>query len=77
MQDRTRYSGPKLDEVREYQGRSVTWLAERAGCDLSHLSKVLNGQLPLTHRIAERCCAALDIPLSLIVADERELAHAE
>lgn len=62
-----------LREVMDYQGRSPEWLAEVTGYSREHVSRLLNGHLPITAKFADRAGRALGIPpmrlLSIIVSE--------
>lgn len=74
----TRYSSRKLDQVMSWQGRQNTWLAQRLGIDQSYVSKLRSGDRPLTDSIARQCAVVLGVPLSLLSygGDDQEATDA-
>ena len=52
-----------LARIVEEQGRKKNWLAERAGCDPAHISRLLRGLHP-AKPTAQRIADALDVEVS-------------
>lgn len=63
---KSRYTGTKLFEILEAQGRRQDWLAEQIGCSQSLVSKIKYGQRPIPTWFAERAAAVMGLPESVL-----------
>lgn len=57
-----------VDRVLEQQGRSLAWLARKAGVSVSYAHLMLNGKRPLTDDFKARAAEALGVPADLLFA---------
>lgn len=57
-----------VDRVLEQQGRSIAWLARKAGVSVSYAHLMLTGKRPLTDDFKARAAEALGVPTDLLFA---------
>lgn len=55
-----------LERVLEQQGRSIAWLAKRAGVDRSHALRMIRGERPATPEFRAAAAEALGVPADLL-----------
>lgn len=55
-----------IERVLEQQGRSMAWLARKAGVSVSYAWRMLNGERPLTTEFQERAAEALGVPQDIL-----------
>lgn len=70
------YDPRKLRRALDVQGRKVDWLADQMGYDRVHVSKVLNGIVPMVDKFAVLAAKALGIPIEWLLLEETAVAHA-
>jgi transcriptional regulator with XRE-family HTH domain len=75
MRETTEYMATGLEDVLTAQGRKARWLAAKVGISESHLSRVVNGERPVSRTLAEAIAATLQVPLFLAfeLTDSSEL----
>lgn len=57
-----------VDRVLEQQGRSLAWLARKAGVSVSYAHLMLNGKRPLTDDFKTKAAEALGVPEDILFA---------
>lgn len=60
------YSGARIKQILEHQGRRQEWLAERTGRSKFDVSRFLSGARRMPDEFAERSAELLDVPLELL-----------
>lgn len=66
---------PAIEQVLDKQGRSMAWLARKAGISVSYAWMMLKGQRPLTAEFKATASEALGVPEDLLFpASEPEAA---
>lgn len=63
-----------VERVLEQQGRSVAWLAGKAGVSVSYAWLMLNGKRPLTEAFKKAAVEALGVPADLLFAPQAAAA---
>jgi transcriptional regulator with XRE-family HTH domain len=57
---------PTVERVLEQQGRSVAWLARKAGISVSYAWLMLQGKRPLTAEFKAAAAEALGVPEDML-----------
>jgi transcriptional regulator with XRE-family HTH domain len=57
---------PTVERVLEQQGRTVAWLARRAGVSVSYAWRMLNGERPITDEFKVAAADALGVPEDIL-----------
>lgn len=55
-----------VDRVLDQQGRSLAWLARKAGVSVSYASLMLSGKRPLTDEFRRAAADALGVPEDIL-----------
>jgi transcriptional regulator with XRE-family HTH domain len=55
-----------IERVLDQQGRSMAWLARKAGVSVSYAWRMLNGERPLTREFRDRASEALGVPQDIL-----------
>lgn len=66
--------GTVLEQVLEQQGRSIRWLAGKAGVDVSYAWRMIHGERPLTVEFRAAAVEALGVPADILFPSETEAA---
>lgn len=61
---------PNIERVLETQGRTVAWLARKAGVSVSYAWRMLNGERPLTDEFRDAAAEALGVPVDILFPTE-------
>ncbi|MEW6223212.1 MAG: helix-turn-helix transcriptional regulator [Chloroflexota bacterium] len=67
-------SPSKVERVLEQQGRSIAWLARKAGVSVAYAWRMLRGERPLTAEFRAAAAEALGVPEDLLFPVEPEKA---
>lgn len=57
---------PPVERILEQQGRTMTWLARKAGVSVSYAWRMLAGERPLTDDFKARSAEALGVPEDIL-----------
>lgn len=57
---------PNVERVLEQQGRTVAWLARKAGVSVSYAWRMLNGERPITAEFRVASAEALGVPEDIL-----------
>lgn len=55
-----------IERVLDQQGRSMSWLARKAGVSVSYAWRMLNGERPLTDEFRTAAAEALGVPVDIL-----------
>lgn len=55
-----------IERILEQQGRSVAWLAGKAGVSVSYAWRMLRGERPLTDDFRQKASEALGVPQDIL-----------
>ena len=58
--------GSTVEQVLEQQGRSIAWLARKAGVSVPYAWRMLRGERPLTGEFKTASAEALGVPEALL-----------
>jgi transcriptional regulator with XRE-family HTH domain len=61
---------PNVERVLEQQGRTISWLARKAGVSVAYAWRMLNGERPLTSEFKAAAAEALGVPADLLFTDQ-------
>jgi len=61
-----------VERVLDQQGRSVSWLARKAGVAVSQAWRMLNGERTLTAEFRKAAAEALGVPEDLLFPDAKK-----
>lgn len=64
---RTQDTNTPLRRLIRTQGRTITWLAGRAGVERSGLSRMVSGHRPMPPSVAQRVADLLGVPVDTIL----------
>ena len=67
---------PTVERVLEQQGRTVAWLARKAGVSVSYAWRMLNGERPLTDEFRNAAAEALGVPVDILFPADLTKARA-
>jgi transcriptional regulator with XRE-family HTH domain len=62
------------ERVLEQQGRSIAWLARKAGVSVSYAFRMLRGERPITDAFRASAAEALGVPEDILFPAETEQA---
>lgn len=60
----------RVERVLEQQGRSIAWLARKAGVSVSYAWLMLRGERPLTEAFRAAAAEALGVPVDILFPAE-------
>lgn len=63
-----------VERVLEQQGRSISWLARKAGVSVAYAWRMLNGERPLTAAFKAAVSEALGVPEDILFAESADKA---
>jgi transcriptional regulator with XRE-family HTH domain len=55
-----------VERVLEQQGRSITWLADKAGISVAYAWRMLRGERPVTAEFRKAAVEALGVPEDIL-----------
>lgn len=70
----TRHDNDRLAALLDAQGVRIDWVAEQIGVDPSYITKIKNGDRPLTEELATKLARLFRVPVSYFmetVSEER------
>lgn len=60
----------RLREFLDSQGRRYSWVAERIGVTPSHLTRLMDGERPVTTEVAAKLAELFSVPASSFIESE-------
>lgn len=61
-----------IEQVLEEQGRSIRWLAGKAGVDVSYAWRMIHGERPMTDEFREAAVRVLGVPEHILFPAEAQ-----